>query len=122
MDNHIMVEETYNNATDMKELVGDRWREACVIQAVCSPSSEHHMADAVNRTATHALDDGEPYEDDENAIDQVLEEDADEGEDQQSRLSTIPEEDENDQSLWHIMDSMFSDRTPDLDEQALLAA
>ena len=74
-----MVEETYDEESIyMKELVGDRWREACVIQVVCSLSSDRHMADAVNRTATHSLDDGEPEEAEEYAIYSDLEEGASE--------------------------------------------
>ena len=109
-----LVEEVpHASSINLKELIGNRFPEACVLQILCTTEGHHHMADAVNRNAAQPIDDP-PAEDNPDAQESSPE--------ISERLSTIAEEDGADQELWLIIDRYFDKSCPESNSESLLLA
>ena len=99
---NVQVEELGSTGVDMRKLIGNRFPEAYSIQALVRHGSAGYISDAVNQSLSAAGSHDSPPEEAPHTLSESVEEASD-----GDRLSTIPEEDPEDQELWLAIDRSF---------------
>jgi hypothetical protein len=114
----VQAEESDAKSANLLRIIGDRTDSACVMQILYDDSNEFNIANAVNQQSRHVLD----HDDQQQAQSQDATPVRHEGSADHDQLSTIEEEDVNEQHLWHILETYFTDRSHDIDEKQLEVA